>query len=134
MLCQQAMDAKEAKEMLVLSRQHPELVSMIVPSPITFTYDATVINILKAGTLGSLVYIEVGFDKMHQNNVANCSHCWLRSLTPLALSTEEVSCKTRPIFGVVLTINPLFRSKVWADLVEPNLQRSKGAPSPGGQT
>ena len=55
----QAMNAKEAKEMLSLSRQHPELVTMIVPSPITFEYDATISNIIKAGSLGDLVYIEV---------------------------------------------------------------------------
>lgn len=45
--------------MLDLSRQHPKLVTMVVPSPITFEYDATIINILKAGTLGNLLYIEV---------------------------------------------------------------------------
>lgn len=45
--------------MLQVSREHPQLTAMVVPSPITFTWDATVINILKAGSLGDLVYVEV---------------------------------------------------------------------------
>ena len=32
---------------------------MIVPSPFTLPYDKTISNILKAGSLGSLLYIEV---------------------------------------------------------------------------
>ena len=53
------MNAKEAKEMLDVSREYPNLVAQIVPSPITFEYDATISNIIKAGSLGSLVYAEV---------------------------------------------------------------------------
>lgn len=55
----QALNAREAKEMLDVSRQYPKLVAQIVPSPITFEYDATISNIIKAGSLGSLVYVEV---------------------------------------------------------------------------
>ena len=53
------MNAREAKEMLDVSRQYPDLVAQVVPSPITFEYDATISNIIKAGSLGSLVYVEV---------------------------------------------------------------------------
>ena len=55
----QAMNAAQAREMLAASQQRPHLTTMIVPSPVTFRYDKTISNILKAGSLGSLVYIEV---------------------------------------------------------------------------
>jgi predicted dehydrogenase len=54
-----AMNASEAWEMLRVSQAHPNLVTQVVPSPITFEWDATIADIIKAGTLGDLVYIEV---------------------------------------------------------------------------
>ena len=53
------MNASEAREMLRMSQKHPELVTQIVPSPITFEWDETIADIIKAGTLGDLIYIEV---------------------------------------------------------------------------
>lgn len=54
-----AMDAWEAKEMLDVARQHPNLVAQIVPSPMTLAYDATIQDIVKSGKLGRLTYISV---------------------------------------------------------------------------
>ena len=45
--CLQAMDAKEAHEMLRVSRQNPGLVVQIVPSPFTLPYDATIRDIIR---------------------------------------------------------------------------------------
>lgn len=53
------MNASEAKAMLDASMQHPELTAMVVPGSTTFEFDATISNILKAGSLGDLIYIEV---------------------------------------------------------------------------
>lgn len=55
----QAMDASEAKEMYRASLRHPTLVTQVVPSPLTFEYDATIQDIVKKGVLGELLYIEV---------------------------------------------------------------------------
>ncbi|GAB4816232.1 hypothetical protein N2152v2_003278 [Parachlorella kessleri] len=54
-----AMDAREAHEMLRVSRQNPGLVVQIVPSPFTLPYDATIRDIIRSGKLGRLTYIEV---------------------------------------------------------------------------
>lgn len=55
----QAANAAEAKEMYLASLRRPQLVAQVVPSPITFKYDATIQDVLKRGVLGELVYIEV---------------------------------------------------------------------------
>ena len=55
----QAMNAQEAKEMLKASQQKPNLVTQVVPSPITFTWDATIQGIIQEGKLGDLIYMEV---------------------------------------------------------------------------
>ncbi len=55
----QAMNAQEAKEMLKASQQKPNLVTQVVPSPITFTWDATIQGIIQEGKLGDLIYVEV---------------------------------------------------------------------------
>ena len=55
----QAMNASEAKEMYNASLRHPGLVTQVVPSPITFEYDATIQDIVKEGILGEILYIEV---------------------------------------------------------------------------
>lgn len=59
MQCMQAMNAQEAKEMLKASQAKPHLITQIVPSPITFTWDATIQDIIKEQKLGQLLYIEV---------------------------------------------------------------------------
>lgn len=53
------MDACEAKEMYQASLRHPNLVTQVVPSPLTFEFDATIQDFVKKGTLGELLYIEV---------------------------------------------------------------------------
>lgn len=53
------MNAQEAREMLKASQAQPRLVTQIVPSPITFTWDATIQQIIKDQKLGQLLYIEV---------------------------------------------------------------------------
>ncbi|KAL0050422.1 hypothetical protein WJX82_010955 [Trebouxia sp. C0006] len=54
-----AMNAQEAREMLKASQQKPNLVTQVVPSPITFTWDATIQGIIQEGKLGDLIYVEV---------------------------------------------------------------------------
>ena len=53
------MNASEAKEMYNATLRHPNLVTQVVPSPLTFEFDATIQDIVKQGTLGELLYIEV---------------------------------------------------------------------------
>jgi predicted dehydrogenase len=55
----QAANAAEAKEMYQASLRRPQLVTQVVPSPITFKYDATIQDIIKRGVLGELIYVEV---------------------------------------------------------------------------
>ncbi len=52
------MDACEANEIYQASLRHPDLVTQVVPSPLTFEFDATIQDIVKKGTLGDLIYIE----------------------------------------------------------------------------
>ena len=54
-----AMDLAEAKEMLAASRASPQLVAQVVPSPMTLAYDGTIKRLLRDGTLGQLLYIDV---------------------------------------------------------------------------
>lgn len=58
----QAMNAQEAREMLKASQQKPNLVTQVVPSPITFTWDATIQGIVQEEKLGDLIYVEVHQD------------------------------------------------------------------------
>jgi hypothetical protein len=53
------MNASEAREMYQASLRHAHLVTQVVPSPLTYDYDATIQDIIKQGTLGELLYIEV---------------------------------------------------------------------------
>lgn len=53
------MNAKEAQEMLAISRLHPTLIAQIVPSPFTLPFDATIQDIIRSGTLGDIVTIRV---------------------------------------------------------------------------
>ncbi|MCK9495939.1 MAG: Gfo/Idh/MocA family oxidoreductase [Dehalococcoidia bacterium] len=49
-----AMDAGEAREMLAVSRQHPDLVAQIVPSPLDFKSWRTIRRMVQDGTLGEV--------------------------------------------------------------------------------
>ncbi|KAA6429319.1 MAG: oxidoreductase [Trebouxia sp. A1-2] len=53
-----AMNAQEAREMLKASQGKPNLVTQVTPSPITFTWDATIQGIIQEGKLGDLIYVE----------------------------------------------------------------------------
>ena len=54
-----AMNADEAHIMLDASREHPRLVTQIVPSPFTFTVDETVRSMIANGYLGDILAIDV---------------------------------------------------------------------------
>ena len=47
--------------MLAESRRHPDLITQIVPSPITLPYDSTIQDIIGSGQLGEILHVEVGF-------------------------------------------------------------------------
>ena len=53
-----AMNAEEAKRMLEASLAKPELVSQVVPSPITLFADATIQRLIAEGYLGQLLAVE----------------------------------------------------------------------------
>lgn len=54
-----AMNATEAREMWVAARSRPHLVAQIVPSPLSFSVDATIRRLLSEDYLGELVSIDV---------------------------------------------------------------------------
>ncbi len=54
-----AMDADEARAMLAASVDHPDLVTQVVPSPMTLEVDATICKHIEDGLLGRLLAIEV---------------------------------------------------------------------------
>ncbi len=54
-----AMNAAEARQMLKVSRLHPELVAQIVPSPMTLGVDRTVQRLLKTGAVGDPLVVDV---------------------------------------------------------------------------
>ena len=54
-----AMSASQARTMLAASREHPDLVTQIVPSPFTFRVDRTVRDLLNDGYLGDVLAIEL---------------------------------------------------------------------------
>lgn len=49
-----AMDATEAREMLAVSRQHPDLVAQVVPAPLDFKSWRTVRRMVQDGSLGDV--------------------------------------------------------------------------------
>ncbi len=53
------MNATEARDMLNASLEHPDLVTQVVPAPLTLAWDATIQCIISEGTLGDLNYIDV---------------------------------------------------------------------------
>ena len=54
-----AMSAQEARDMLDASRNHPNLVAQIVPSPLTFRVDNLLQQMISDGYLGNLIAVEV---------------------------------------------------------------------------
>jgi len=56
-----AMNAKEAEEMLQISRQYPHLVAQVVPAPASLTYDHVVTNYVKE-KIGKLLHIQVNYN------------------------------------------------------------------------
>ncbi|RKU25704.1 hypothetical protein C6497_15190 [Candidatus Poribacteria bacterium] len=54
-----AMNAREAHIMRMMSRQKPELIAQIVPSPMTLRVDNTIKRLLVEGYVGDLLAIEV---------------------------------------------------------------------------
>src|SRR5262245_40565903 len=62
------MDAREAEEMVVTAAAHPELVSMICPSPHRVRWERTVKQLLFSGQLGELRSVGVVF-----TSAANCN-------------------------------------------------------------
>jgi predicted dehydrogenase len=54
-----AMNATEAHAMLAASREHPDLVAQIVPSPLTFKADRTIKQLLDEGYVGDLNMMKV---------------------------------------------------------------------------
>ncbi|MDA0349788.1 MAG: Gfo/Idh/MocA family oxidoreductase [Verrucomicrobia bacterium] len=56
-----ARNLKEAEEMLAVSRQYPELVSQLVPSPFSLNFDKTILRMIEEGFLGLLYEVVVEF-------------------------------------------------------------------------
>ncbi len=54
-----AMNAGEAHEMLAAARLRPDLVTQIVPSPLSFEVDATISRLLSTGFVGRLLTVDV---------------------------------------------------------------------------
>lgn len=54
-----AMNASEASAMLAVSREHPELIAMVVPSPFTFGVDRTMQDLIASGYLGEILAIDL---------------------------------------------------------------------------
>lgn len=49
----------EATAMLAAADAHPELITQVVPSPLTLTFDATISRLLGEGAIGELVSVDV---------------------------------------------------------------------------
>jgi len=54
-----AMSAAEAKEMATLAKQHPELITQIVPSPMTLHLDNTIKRLIAEGYLGDILAVDI---------------------------------------------------------------------------
>lgn len=54
-----AMNASEARSMLSASREHPDLITQVVPSPFTFRVDSTVEKLVSDGYLGDILAIDL---------------------------------------------------------------------------
>jgi predicted dehydrogenase len=60
-LCEARMarDLAEARQMLAAAHAHPTLIAQLVPAPMTFGVDKTIIRLLEEGFLGELLAVEV---------------------------------------------------------------------------
>ena len=54
-----AMNAEEARLMLAASRERPDLVTQVVPSPFTFAVDRTLTRLISGGYLGDLLSVDL---------------------------------------------------------------------------
>lgn len=54
-----AMDSMEARSMLDVSRAHPDLVTQIVPAPLTFKVDKTISRLIAEGYLGEVLSLDL---------------------------------------------------------------------------
>lgn len=54
-----AMDATQARRMLTASRQRPDLVAQVVPSPFTLGIDACIAEQLGSGILGDIIAVDI---------------------------------------------------------------------------
>lgn len=54
-----AMNAKEAHEMLMVAKQHPALITQVVPAPMTLHLDTTIKRLLAESYLGDVIAIEL---------------------------------------------------------------------------
>ncbi len=54
-----AMNAREAREMLAVSRRFPDLVAQVVPAPFTLAFDRMLIDLIADGYLGELYALDV---------------------------------------------------------------------------
>lgn len=54
-----AMNAQQAHEMLYAARLHPNLITQVVPGPITYDVDETIIDLLNDGVLGNLLAVDI---------------------------------------------------------------------------
>lgn len=54
-----AMDSMEARSMLDASRMHPDLITQIVPAPLTFKVDKTIIKLLREGYMGDILSVDL---------------------------------------------------------------------------
>lgn len=54
-----AMNASEAHEMLEASRKKPELITQIVPSPMTLKVDVTIKDLINEGYLGDILSVDI---------------------------------------------------------------------------
>lgn len=51
----------QAEEMLTVSRQHPDRVAQIVPSPFTLDLDSTIIGLIRSGEIGDALEILIDY-------------------------------------------------------------------------
>jgi len=54
-----ALDATEAWAMLEAARRKPDLVAQLVPAPFTFTWDQTIIDLIREGYLGDMLVVSL---------------------------------------------------------------------------
>ena len=60
-----AMNSTEARDMLEASRRNPDLIAQLVPSPLSFTVDATIQRMIASRDLGSILAVDIAFRTGH---------------------------------------------------------------------